>query len=283
MWSFVDNYRSTVLNSLRSGNIGSITLENAKSPIRDLLGATSIGDQIELLEKTTVKKQGVRQIERSDKHPQVSNKISNSVKDAVEAYGRSIQVEDAYQVIDVTGRIAGIGSLGLPRYIVLIAGGGHPNQNRLLDLKEERASSVLCCSEVHRVDFASNEASRVVESQRRMQAFPSACLTAIEINGHWFRMREVIPDENRSGLDRLAKKPEKLRSAVEIAGQLTAWAHLRGNRGQKGDLSAKIGQWASGPGLESTLSSAIRFANQIELDYEEFRDGFKKHGGLKTS
>ena len=276
LWTYLDKYRSAVLDSLRTGNIGSITEESAKGPIRDLLSATSFGSQEELLDKHTEKRDGKRHIERSDdKHPDVNKKTYRLVKEAVETYGHTKDDRDSYEVLDVSGRVAGIGSLGVPRYTVLIAGGGRSSQNRLLDLKEERASSVLNCGETIQPDFGGNEAQRVIEAQRHMQAHPAAGLATVAIDGQWFRMREMIPDENRSGLNQLVHKPEKLRRAVQIAGKLTAWAHLRGSHLRKLDRASALGEWVEGPGLEATLASAIRFANQIKIDFDEFVQSIK--------
>src|SRR5882762_1733072 len=72
-----------------------------------------------------------------------------------------------YRVLDVARRVAGTGSLGLERYVILVEGKGSPDHNRLLDLKEAVASPVGA-------QFASaqpqwvNEAQRVVTVQRRL-------------------------------------------------------------------------------------------------------------------
>jgi uncharacterized protein (DUF2252 family) len=277
LWAFLDSYRSAVLESMRTSVVGALTRDNAEGPIRELLGATMIGAQVELLDKHTEKKAGTRRIVRSEhRHPDISADSYAIVKEAVESYGRTINAAGAYEVLDVAGRVAGIGSLGLPRYTVLVAGGGRPNDNRLIDLKEERASSVLSCTDIAQPDFGGNEARRVVEAQRCMQAQPAAGLASLSVDGHWFRLREMIPDENRSRLDRLAHKPEELRRAVEIAGRLTAWSHIRGNRLGKVATTASLGDWVAGPGLEATLAAAIQFAVRTQLDFQAFHKACDK-------
>ena len=61
---------------------------------------------------------------------------AEAVAEAVEAYGRATGRAEAYRVLDVSARIAGIGSLGLRRFVALIEGDGSPDGNRLLDIKE---------------------------------------------------------------------------------------------------------------------------------------------------
>ena len=97
---------------------------------------------------------------------------------------------------------------------MLIAGGGTPDTNRLLDVKEATASSVLSCSDCPQPDTGGNDAVRIVRAQCQLQSKPTAGLAAIDIDACHYRMREMVPDENRSKLDRLQKKPEKLRLAV---------------------------------------------------------------------
>ena len=57
------------------------------------------------------------------KHPEVDREVADKVIDAVETYGRAKGEPEFYHVLDVTGRVVGIGSLGRERYLVLVAGG----------------------------------------------------------------------------------------------------------------------------------------------------------------
>ena len=67
------------------------------------------------------------------------------IRAAVEAYGAASNRAEFFKMLDVTRRIAGIGSLGVPRYTVLVAGGGSTKTNRLFDLKDCRPSCSPVC------------------------------------------------------------------------------------------------------------------------------------------
>ena len=125
---FLDRYRAAVIEANRSGDIGEIAPRNGEGPVWDLLNATALGMQVKLLDqRTEIKKHGKRQIVRSaDKHPEISGSEENPVRKAVEEYGQAKGKPEVYKVLDVTGRIAGIGSLGLSRYLVLVEGRGSP-------------------------------------------------------------------------------------------------------------------------------------------------------------
>ncbi len=269
---FLDHYRRAIAKAGRTGTIGEVTWGKGEGPLWDLLGATALANPLSLLDRfTRTKHSGVRQIVRSpERFPKVNPKRAALIGKAVERYGRRRKMTRAFRVLDVTGRIAGIGSLGVRRYTVLVAGEGGPAGNRLLDLKEALPSSLLPCTD-HRQPDTSDEAQRIVDAQRQLQARPTRGLDVLDIDGRPYRMRELVPDENRSRLSRLQKEPEKLRRAVAVAGQLTAWSQLRGSQLPDDDRSAALTRWATGPALDSVLAAAARCADRTLHDYQLFQ------------
>jgi uncharacterized protein (DUF2252 family) len=167
-----------------------------------------------------------------------------------------------------------VGSLGLRRYCVLVKGQGSRDANWLLDVKEERTPALLPIAGQAQTRVHGNEALRVVLAQRQLQAQPIAGLTVLEIGNSSYRMRELIPDENRSSLDRLHGNPHKMREAVGVAGRLAGWSQLRGCRVSGEDLSPELARWVSGPALDTVLAASMRYADQTERDYEEFQDAY---------
>ncbi len=269
---FLTAYRTAINESARSGTIGEVAPGRSDEAVRKLLGATATADQVGLLDQHTEQShKGARRIVRDDKHPEVTEKKIALVSAAIEAHGCTTATPEAYRVLDVTGRVMGIGSLGVRRYTVLIAGGGTSDTNRLLDVKEARPSSVLSCTNAPQPP-AANDAERVVEAQRRLPSKPTAGLAALEIGQHYFRVRELIPEENRSKLDRLKKQPAELRAAVALAGTLTAWSQLRGcsAEGVKADRWA-LAAWAKGEALDAVQPAATRAAELTTRDYQEFK------------
>ncbi len=277
--AFLTCYGTAVVEASHNGQIGEVSLGQGAGPIWDLLGETALGEQTKLLDRhTELNKHGQRRILRSaDKHPDISEKKAALIRQAVEQYAHTAPTPEAYRVLDVTGRIMGIGSLGLRRYTVLVAGGGRPDTNRLLDIKEAVPSSMLSCSEGPQPDFGGNDALRVVQAQRQLQSKPTAGLATIDIDARHYRMRELVPDENRSKLDHLQKKPEKLRAAVEVVGQLTAWSQMRGCDAQNGGTRRALASWVDSAVFDALLASAVRCVDVTCQDYQDFRAAFAKH------
>jgi uncharacterized protein (DUF2252 family) len=268
---YLDRYRVEVAEAAKSTRI---PLADEFGPIGELLGKFALGTQARLLDHMTkVGKSGVRSIRRSDgKLPPIDQVEAAGVIEAIEAHGQAIGQAEAFRVLDVSSRIAGIGSLGVKRFVALVEGDGATDGNRLLDLKAARPSSLLGCTEAPQPTAWLDDAQRVVDAQRRLQARPTAGLDVIRIDGEDFRLRELIPDENRAKLDRFRRKPSKLRRAVEIAGTITAWSQLRGARLEDGnDRTDELTRWAASPALDAVLASAVRFAQKSREDYKVFR------------
>ena len=274
---YLDRYRATILESTNEGvdhHVGRVAMVDEFGPVEELLGDCSLGTQAKLLEHLTrVDKSGLRSIRRSEgKLPPIGKSRSSSVVEAVESHGRAIGQADAFRVLDVTSRIAGIGSLGVKRYVALVAGDGSPEGARLLDIKAAGPSSLIDCTRAVSPRGWTSQAARVVDAQRTLQAKPAIGLDVLKIEDEEFRVRELIPDENRATLDRFRRKPSKLRRAVEIAGQITAWSQLRGARFEPGvDRTDDLARWAASPALDAVLASAVRFAEKTREDYKAFQ------------
>jgi uncharacterized protein (DUF2252 family) len=259
----------------QTGVLGEVAPGRGKGPVWELLGATMLGSQEELLDQhTTVNKKGERHIRRSEeKHPAVRSERVRLAGEAVESYAKTKEDPKDYRVLDVTGRVAGIGSLGLRRYLVLIRG-PKKGLNRLLDIKEAHPSAVAVYGERDPSSMEFDDARRIVEAQRHLQAKAIAGLGCLQMGGRSFRIREMVPDENRSSLERLRKRPDKLRGAVEFAGRLAAWSHRRGARFHSWDRTSDLVCWAKGTALDAILASSVRYA---ERTYRQFLEYHSKY------
>jgi uncharacterized protein (DUF2252 family) len=270
--TYLDSYHATLLESAKTGEVGEIAPKSGEGPLWDLLGEAALASRDELLAHYTKRtRDGKRKIlSRQGRQPQLGRARQKKIREAVEQHGRDVGKPDAFRVLDVRSQIAGLGSLGLRRYTVLIEGGGSPNKNRLLAIKEARPSSLIRLADGQQLETGGNDAQRIVEAQKRLQARVGLGLCVVEIDGVSYRMREMVPDENRANLDRFRKKPAKLRSAVEVAGRITAWSQVRGSRGIGEDRTQELAHWASGSALQAVLAGAVRYADQVQQDYGEF-------------
>ena len=132
-----------------------------------------------------------------------------------------------FHLQDAARRVAGNGSLGIPRFIMLVTGRGSPNGNFLLDLKFADASATARWSRLTQPDWSS-DAQRIVALQGTMQAISPALLSTVEFDGAHFVLKELQPLLDRLDLAVLCGRFRRLNRVVETMGAVTAWAHLRG-------------------------------------------------------
>ena len=133
-----------------------------------------------------------------------------------------------FNLVDAARHIAGNGSLGLPRYILLVRGRGSHGPNLVLDLKYAAPSAVAGWFKGPQPEWPT-EAARVVAIQRLLQAMAPALLRAVEFERRPFVLKELQPSMDRLDLAMWRdEKPRRLVEAIEGMGQVAAWAHLRG-------------------------------------------------------
>ncbi len=174
-----------------------------------------------------------------------------------------------YKVIDVSGRIAGISSVGLERYILLVEGGGSSDTHQLIELKQRIDSAIIPYVSMKQPDWL-NPAARVVSLQRRSQAVPPAPLEAITKGETSFTVREIQPIQEKITVEQFHGLSD-LQESIEVFGKLTAWAHLRGC-GRQGAAPADdlIALAAQSAWQTDVLQYAVDYAKQIASDYITF-------------
>ncbi len=144
-----------------------------------------------------------------------------------------------FEVLDIGRRIAGTGSLGVVRFVVLVEGKGSPDGNYLLDIKEARPSAMaphLARLGIKQPNW-SDEANRVVSAQNRMQAVDHAFLHAVKLDGLPCILKGLQPSEDRVSIGEWGKKLDRLKEVVSTMGRILAWDQLRAS-GRSGAASA---------------------------------------------
>jgi uncharacterized protein (DUF2252 family) len=171
-------------------------------------------------------------------------------------------------VLDLCGRIAGDGSLGLERYAILVKGKRQPF---MLDMKAAAPAAPLRHVRVRQPPWLC-EAERVATVQRFMQYVPVARLSWIDASPVSYIVHELEPLEDRVVVSDLAAPDYE-----EFVGQ---WAHLLASAqlrsaGWKGsaDLDGLIayGQSLSSRPRSRLIGAALRAADAQRLAWAEFK------------
>lgn len=264
---FVDAYAA----ALADGKARWVERETAGGLVRDLLdGLRERSRPAYLASRTELK--GKRRRIRCDgvKALAASDEQRVAVTSFVEGFADSQPHPEFFKVLDVARRIAGTGSLGVERFIVLVEGKGSPDDNYLLDLKQALPSSLLPQLKIRQPAWAS-EAERGVALQQRLQAVPMAFLHAVAIDGRSFILRGLQPSEDRVALGDWNGKLRRLQEVLATMGQVTAWAHLRsGGRGGSA-IADELVDFGRRTDWRSELQdAAIQCAASVTADWRAF-------------
>lgn len=193
------------------------------------------------------------------------------VRAAVEAWRRAQPVPPCGPVLDVAQRVAGVGSLGVPRYALLVEHRNSLKPPKLLDLKMAPPSAAGSGLDMPQPTWVS-EADRVVQVQCWLQAVPPALLHTLAVDGQPFVLRTLQPVADKLDFASLPHRKAAFRAAVPQFAQLLAWAHLRaaGHQGTAGPDALQTFGSAQKGWRSDVLRFALRAATQVRADYQDF-------------
>ena len=223
--------------ALADGKARWIERETAQGLVRELLETLKGRDRAAFLDRRTDRKKLRRVIRCDGQHAlSATNAQREFATEVIDEHASNTPNPDFFKVLDVARRVAGTGSLGLERYVILIEGKGSPDGNYLLDLKQAAVSSLQAHLDVHQPEWPS-EAHRVVALQRRLQAVSMAFLRPIVKRKSSFVLRGLQPSEDRVALDGRHVAIEQITSVLQDMGRLVAWSQLRSS-GRQGAANA---------------------------------------------
>jgi len=234
--SCLDAYRSALIN----GKPLWVERETSVGLMNTLLTTLQGRERATFLDKRSIRKghsrslilDGVKALPASDAQ-------KKSVVEFMDDFASKQSKPNFFEVLDVGRRIAGTGSLGVERFVVLVEGKGSPDGNYLLDIKEAKPSALA--SHLARLGIKQpawpDEASRVVSVQKRMQAINHAFLQPVKLGGLPCILKGLQPSEDRVAIGEWGKKLNRLKEIVAAMGRILAWDQLRAS-GRSGSANA---------------------------------------------
>lgn len=266
---FVDSYAS----ALALGKARWAERETTRGLVRELFDGLKGRQRADFLDKRTERK-GKQRVLRVDgvKALAPTARQRAKVTEFMQAFAEKQPDPDFYKPLDVARRIAGTGSLGMERYVILVKGKGSSDGNYLLDLKRTPTSSLVRHLK-HAQPAWKSEAHRVVELQRRMQAVPVAFLKPVLLNKHAAVLRDLQPSEDRVSLNRSRKNLDEIHDVVTTMAGIVASAHLR-STGRQGSIIADelIAFGRQKKWRKDLLESARVCETQVKKDWRSYRE-----------
>ena len=265
-------YLKTYSQTLSKGKAKTVEKETAKGLVKDLLESLKKRNRADFLDKRTQEKKGKRRLIVDNKRiiPATAAEQENVEKLIKNWHHTTNQNADFYQIIDIQKRIAGTGSLGLERYIILVEGNGSPDENYLLDFKETQSSSLQPYLPASQPQWET-PAKRVVAIQQRLQGTSPALLEAINDGDKSYLLRELQPEEDAVNLQAWDRKLGRLQKLIETMAQVTAWDQLRSGGRQGSAIADELINFGQSSWHNSILEYAVYYSQKVNQDFQEFR------------
>lgn len=255
--------------SLGQGKARWLERETAKGMIRDLLNPLTLRNRKTFLnsrtklrkEKRRIKVDGLRALALEPQE-------KASVMDFVAAYAQQQSDPTFYRPLDAARRIAGTGSLGVARYVILVEGHGSPDYNYLLDLKEAIPSALTPFVKYQQPQWQS-EAHRVASVQHWAQAIAPAFMSPVIFQDRPFVFKGLQPTQDRLALEKWNGKLKRMEQVIRSMGELVAWSHLRGSGRTGSAIADELIQFGSRRDWQvPLLKYAMSYALKIEADWK---------------
>jgi uncharacterized protein (DUF2252 family) len=224
--SCLEAYRHALID----GTPYRVERENSSGLVNQLLTALQERKRAGFLDKRTLLKDSRRSLNVDGvKVLAASDAQKQSITEFMDRFATRQQNPAFFQLLDVGRRVAGTGSLGLERFVVLVEGKGSPDGNYLIDIKEAKPSAML--PRLARMGIVQpswpDEASRIVTVQKRMQASDHDFLQPVNLAGLPCVLKALQPSEDQVAISAWGKKLDRLEEVVDTMGRILAWDQLR--------------------------------------------------------
>ena len=269
---FIEAYAT----ALGSGKACWIERDTARGLVRTLLDDLRARRRVDFLDRRTTCKAKRRAIRCDGRHAlDVTVSQRGHVTQLIEMFAATQPDPAFFEVLDVARRVAGTGSLGVDRFIVLVRGKGSPDGNYLLDLKQAMPSEPARRATSTQPAWES-EAHRVVALQRRMQAVSMAFLNPIVQDRTPYILRALQPVEDRIAMGVDGVLPGDVKDAICDMAHVLASAHLRSSGRQGSAIADELiafadarAQWRS-----ALLDAAQACADDVISDWKQYAKDF---------
>ena len=254
--------------------------DTAPPVIEDLLSRKTQVKRKELLDQRTVldKNRQKRSLKIDNKKAQaISEAQKQKIQDFMKGFAAKQANPEFFKLIDVAQRIAGKGSLGVERYVLLVEGNGSPDGNYLLDLKKALPSALapsMSRAGICEQPKWSSEADRIVTVHRRSQARPIAFLQAVTIGADSFVLRGLQSTQSPTDhlqIEKWDDKSEESKQLMQSLGNVVAWAHLRSSGRQGSAIADQLIEFAGKSEWKTeVMEYAKTYSQQVTCDWQEF-------------
>jgi uncharacterized protein (DUF2252 family) len=273
-----DTFIGAYAGALVQGKARWVERETAQGMIKELLEDPHKRKRAQFLDRRTVRSSGVRRIRiDGEKALAAGAGARKRIEAFMRGFARAQAKPEFYRLLDVARRIAGTGSLGVERYVLLVEGKGSPDANYLLDLKQALPSVLVPHLDARQPRWA-NEAQRIVCLQQRVQAVSPAFLQPVLIDGVAYILKGLQLSQDRVALSLSSGRVDRLQGLLTNLGEVVAWSELR-SAGRSGSANAdELIDFGSRKKWRASMTALARACkDQVGRDWREFCTAFDDH------
>lgn len=240
---------------------------------------TASGEIAELLEKVEKRKSNYllkSKTEKKEKFIIEEEKTYKLAKDFKKNFSEILAQKlsqhadfNSYKILDIVGRIAGTGSLGLPRYLVLLHS-KEKNDTFILDLKTARASALEKYTKIEQPKWK-NQAERICFVQDTLQYNAPDLLESWHLETTDFVVRNYQPSEDKIDWFSIGNKSKNIKNIIIDFAKLLAWSQIRvsGKNGAE-NMEDIIKFIEKNDSKTELLAFSLAYSKKVVASFEEF-------------
>jgi uncharacterized protein (DUF2252 family) len=265
---FLKSYAST----LAAGKPVYLEPQTSKGIVCSFLTEAAEKKNKKLLSKRTEKVKGKRQLKASAKHLRLDKRLKEELRahmnDWIMNHTNNLY---NYEVMDVVFRVAGLGSMGLKRYLFLLKSTNVKEKYLLVDMKQAKASALEPHLKIRQPGW-NCQATRIIEIQKRMQNVPPALLSTVMFKGDAYVIQEMQSAKDGIKLNLIKDRYRDIYQVVADMGMLAASAQLRSSGRQKSASADELILFGQNEAWQhDLLDYAFNHTQKVKRDFLEFR------------
>jgi uncharacterized protein (DUF2252 family) len=242
--------------------------------VNELVHAAAAQKRVDFINRLTEQDHSQRRLKRSLHYFNLPDGERDQALRLLEDYRRRMPPpanEHFYDVQDVCGRVAGIGSMGRLRYAILLGGKGNKEaRNVLLEFKEARPSAYDLYRQRDTDPTAlAGRAERVIIVQRQSQSSSSPYLGFAVDGSMSFQAREIGPHDSRVDTKAL-KNSSRLEGLAQVQAAILARTHARAFGRAVGLPNPLAGLEDADLFCQRVLAFVLAYADLVQRDWKRF-------------
>ncbi len=262
----------TYTQQLQEGKAYSIERETSPPLIQEFFDMAERQKEKEMLKARVDKKKESLKIIKGktwvvDK--EVRQIVKSSVNDFLKESYPSLKVKD------VAFRIAGTGSLGVKRYVLLVED-QQQNKWRLLDIKQAMHSSLAPYLKSPQPTWSS-EAERIVTIEGLMQYAPPRFMGTVSVSGEKYVLKQLQPSAQKINYSLCHKKMKNVETVMTTMAQALASSQIRSAaRRGSADVDALINFSLQSIWQADLVQTVIDYSKTMKNYFSEYQILLKK-------